>query len=213
MMRSIAFLLTAVFVASGATISGQVEFDRNELLLAEQDGMTTVSLSRCVGAWEIGAPSVPVAVVQLVVPQGLRVTGVRVDALETDEVGQFELYPVQPPRPVSDPGPFDLGDVGRSVPPDPRYYGSTYPVEVATLGHQGSMFGYNIASVFVAPVQYDGTSGRLSFHSRVSFTLDLEPADLGYLPVRNRSDASRQRIEAQVASIVLNPEDVAAYAP
>jgi hypothetical protein len=99
------------------------------------------------------------------------------------------------------------------VPPDPKYYGSSYPAEVATAGHQGSMFGYNIASVFVAPVQYNGTDKSLVLHPRVRFTIELEPADLGYLRPGNRSEEARRRVEATVASIVLNPKDVGACAP
>jgi hypothetical protein len=172
------------------------------------DGMTTVSLGRCVSAWETGAPAVPIAVAQLVVPQDMKVVGVRLDAVETETIpGAVDVYPVQPPRVLSDPGPFEF------VPADPKYYGSVYPPQVVTDGHQGSMFGYNIASVFVAPVQYDGTTRSLVLHSRVRFSIELEPADLGYLRPGNRSTEARRRVEAAVANIVLNPQDVAACAP
>ena len=130
------------------------------------------------------------------------------DAVDAETIsGAFDVYPVQPPRALSDPGPFEF------APPDPKYYGSTYPGEIVVAGHQGSMFGYNIASVFVAPVQYSGTDRSLVFHPRVRFTLELEPADLGYLRPGNRSPEARRRVEAQIASIVLNPQDVAACAP
>jgi len=75
------------------------------------------------------------------------------------------------------------------------------------------MFGYNIASVFIAPVQYNGANKSLVLHSRVRFTIELEPADLGYLRPGNRSPEARRRVEASVASIVLNPQDIAACAP
>jgi hypothetical protein len=208
MFRTFAAILAVVAMSAAAMVSGEMDFDRSELLLAPTDGMTTVSLGRCVSAWEAGAPAVPIAVAQLVVPQDLKVGSVRLDAVEAETVpGTFDVYPVQPPRALSDPGPFEF------VPADPKYYGSSYPPEIVTAGHQGSMFGYNIASVFVAPVQYDGTKKSLVFHSRVRFTLELEPADLGYLRPGNRSAEARRRIEAQVANIVLNPQDVAACAP
>jgi hypothetical protein len=208
MFRTFAVILAAATFAAAATVSGELVFDRGQLTLAQMDGMTTVSLGRCVSTWETGAPALPIAVAQLVVPQDMKVTGVRLDAVETETIpGAVDIYPVQPPRPLSDPGPFAF------VPPDPKYYGSSYPAEVATAGHQGSMFGYNIASVFVAPVQYNGTDKSLVLHPRVRFTIELEPADLGYLRPGNRSEEARRRVEATVASIVLNPKDVGACAP
>ena len=207
MAKLLGLVCAVAFCASAATLSAEMVFDREQLVLGEMDGMTTVSLGRCVGAWEVGAPSVPIAVAQLVVPQGMRVTGVTVDELGTETVGEFDVYPVQPARPISDPGPFEY------VGPDPQYYGSVYPGNVATKGHQGSMFGYNIASVFIAMVQYDGADRVMTFHPKVRFTLELEPAELGYLRVGMRSERARRRIEAQVASIVMNPEDVGRYAP
>jgi hypothetical protein len=208
MCRTFAAILAAVALAAAATVSGEMVFDRGQLTLNPMDGMTTVSLGRCVSAWETGAPAVPIAVAQLVVPQNMKVAGVRFDAVETETIpGAVDVYPVQPPRALSDPGPFAF------VPADPKYYGSVYPAAVVTAGHQGSMFGYNIASVFVAPVQYNGTDKSLVLHSRVRFSIELEPADLGYLRPGNRSPEARCRVEAAVASIVLNPQDVTACAP
>jgi len=195
-------------VGLGLTMPAEMTFDRTQLALTGKDGLTVVSLGRHVSTWETGAPSLPIAVAQLVVPQNMKVVAVRLDAVETETLpGAFDVYPAQQPRVVSDPGPFEF------APPDPRYYEAVYPGEVVVSGHQGSMFGYNIVSVFVAPVQYDGMNKSLVFHRRVRFTLELEPADLGYLRPGNRSPESRRHIEAQVASIVLNPQDVAACAP
>lgn len=208
MFRTFAAVLAAVAMSAAATVSGEMVFDRGLMTLGPRDGMTTVSLGRCVSAWETGAPAVPIAIAQLVVPQGMKVVSVRLDAVETETIpGAVDVYPVQPPRAISDPGPFPF------VPADAKYYGSVYPPQVVTTGHQGSMFGYNIASVFIAPVQYDGTDKSLVFHPRVRFTIELEPADLGYLRPGNRSPEARRRVEAAVASIVLNPQDVAACAP
>ncbi len=208
MLKAFAAVISLAAFAAAATVTGELTFKGSGLALGEADGMTTVSLGRCVSAWETGAPAVPIAVAQLVVPQGMKFVAVRLDAVETETVpGAFDVYPVQPPRALSDPGPFDF------VPADPKHYDAVYPPQIVTTAHQGSMFGYNIASVFVAPVQYDGGNKSLVFHTRVRFTLELEPGDLGYLRPGNRSPEARRRVEAQIASIVLNPRDVAACAP
>jgi len=208
MMKLMLTSLAACAVGLGLTVQAEMMFDRAQLALTARDGLTVVSYGRCVTAWETGAPSLPIAVAQLVVPQDMKVVAVRLDAVETEAVpGTFDVYPVQSPRPLSDPGPSEF------APPDPKYYGSTYPTDVTATGHQGSMFGYNIASVFVAPVQYSGVDKSLVFHPRVRFTLELEPADLGYLRPGNRSPEARRRVEAAVAGVVVNPQDVAGCAP
>jgi len=43
--------------------------------------------------------------------------------------------------------------------------------------------------------------------------LTLEPADLGYLPVGNRSPETRAAIEEDIRALVANPEDVTRFAP
>jgi len=208
MTKLLLALAAACAVGLGLTVPAEMTFDRTQLALTEQDELTVVTLGRCVSTWETGAPSLPIAVAQLVVPQDMKVVSVRLDAVETETIpGALDIYPVQRPRPLSDPGPFEF------APPDTKYYDSLYPGSVVAAGHQGSMFGYNIASVFIAPVQYNGTDRSLVFHPRVRFTLELEPADLGYLRPGNRSPEARRRVEAQIASIVLNPQDVAACAP
>jgi Propeptide_C25 len=208
MLRASVLVLAGVTLALALTVNGEMSFDRNRLAFNECDGMTAVSLERLTTTWETGAPALPIAVAQLVVPQNMRVVSVAATTVETETVvGTFDIYPVQQPRAISDPGPFDF------APPDPKYYVTTYPGEVAVAGHQGSMFGYNIASVFVAPVQYNGAGKSLVFHPRVRFRLELEPADLGYLRPGNRSPEARRRVEAQIAAIVLNPQDIAACAP
>jgi len=208
MMKLCVLVLAGATCALALAVSAEMNFDRSRLVLDERDGMSVVSLERLTTTWETGAPSLPIAVAQMVVPQNMKVVAVRLDAVEAETIpGAFDVYPVQQPRVVSDPGPFEF------APPDPKYYEAVYPGEVVVSGHQGSMFGYNIASVFVAPVQYNGKDKSLVFHRRVRFSLDLEPADLGYLRPGNRRPEARRRIEAQVASIVLNPQDVAACAP
>ena len=210
-MTTRAAFVLALLAASafGLTMPAEVTFDRTQLTLEYRDGMTVPLLGRCVSAWETGAPAVPVAVAQLVVPQDMVVTGVRVFTDEEEVLdGEYDVYPVQPPQALSDPGLPDF------VGPDPKYYSlKAYPAEVAALAHQGSFFGYRIVSVFIAPVQYNGTTRRLTFHRRVAFELALAPGETGSLKPGNRSPEARRRIESIVRSLVLNPEDVPTFAP
>jgi len=207
MVKSVFLVLVGATWALALTVSGEMSFDRARLGFNERDGMTYVSLERYMSTWEVGAPSLPIAVAQFVVPPDMKVTGVTAVQVESDTQGRYDIYPVQPPMTISETEPPDY------VPPDVKYYGSPYPGSVVTAGHQGSMFGYSIASVFVSPVQYNGADRSLVFHSRVRFSIELEPADLGYLVPGNRSAEARRRVEKMIADLVINPQDIPVCAP
>jgi len=148
--------------------------------------------------------------VSIVIPQGMRVVAVCASALESTRLpGRFYLYPSQPPVPTSDPG------IPRFVPPDPAIYASHYPYPsaLADFTGQGSMFGYNVASILVSPVQYTPAESTLVLNRLISLELTLEPAELEYLPVGKRSAQTKARIEDDLRSYVLNPEDLSRFAP
>jgi hypothetical protein len=171
-----------------------------DLVFLEGAAMTTT----------VGAPSLPAMTVNVVIPQGMRVQAVTCGSVATEDVaGTFLIMPVQPPRPQSDT------DTPASVPPDPAVYASSapYPSEVCKPAGQNSMFGYNVASLLVYPLQYSPKSKTLRFHRKLTLNLVMEPADLGYLPVGNRSAEARERVENDVRAVVLNPEDVSRFAP
>jgi hypothetical protein len=175
--------------------SGQYDF-----VVLEGAAMTTV----------VGAPALPALAVNVVVPQGMRVTGVNCSPTATEAVeGSFLILPAQPPRPLSDTGRAQF------VAPDPLVYGSAapYPPELARVTGQNSMQGYHLASLLVYPLQYSPQQKTLQFHNRLTLDLSLEPAELGYLPVGKRSEERRRAVEADVRSVVVNPDDVSRFAP
>ena len=209
-MRIASLVAVLVALASAMVVECDLNFARSDLKLELQNGFTTVSLPRCIPTWDIGAPSLPILVAQMVIPQGTRVVHVRVTPTAATEIipCSLEVWPVQKPRPVSDSLPAGLTE------PDPRYYGnSLYPGEVATAGKRGSMFGYNISSVFVAPIQYTASSRTLSLHPALHLELELVPDDYSRQAVGRRSERARRRIESSLVRLVLNPQDVHGYAP
>jgi hypothetical protein len=66
------------------------------------------------------------------------------------------------------------------------------------------MFGYTIATVFVAPLQYAAADRRLLFRPAVRVELEMEQGERPAAAPLN--GASRERIEALLARLVLNPE-------
>ncbi len=202
-------LVLLVACASGVPVDGTLTFDKTDLVLGEMNGMTVVSLPSRGMTWEVGAPSLPIAAARLVVPQGMEVVGVRLESFETELIeGSYLVFPVQKPKPVSAQGEPEF------TPPDPAYYDmDEYPARIVVAGKQGMMFGYNIATVMVAPVQYVSAERKLLFHAEVSFSLVLEPNEAFRKTGLKRSEAARRRIEEDLADMVLNPEALTACRP
>jgi len=204
--------LLAIFAAvtPAEELTFEVGFEDAALRLGKTGGYDVVSLAGATSISIPGAPALPQKGVNLVVPQGMRVVAVRASALESNRLpGRFYVCPSQPPVPTSDPG------IPRFVPPDPAIYAShsAYPSVPAAFAGQGSMSGYNITSVLVTPVQYTPAESTLVLNRLISLELTLEPAELGYLPVGNRNDRTKARIEDDLRSYVLNPEDLSRFAP
>jgi hypothetical protein len=201
--------LTALQACAGAQpltldMSGrELTFSKSgtyDLIVLEGAAMTTV----------VGAPSVPAVAVNVVVPQDMRVTGVTCGPAATDDVeGSFLIIPAQPPQPMSASGKAGF------VPPDPAIYNSDapYPAELGELSGQNSMQGYNVVSLLVYPLQYSPKNRTAKFHRKLTLSFAMAPADLGYLPVGQRSKERREAIEDDVRSVVVNPDDVSRFAP
>ena len=204
--------LFAIFAAvtPAEELAFVVSLEDSTLRLGTAEGYDVVSLAGATSIPTPGAPALPQRGVNIVVPQGMRVVAVRANASESNRLpGRFCVYPSQPPVPTSNP------DIPDFVPPDPVIYSShtPYPPVLATFAGQGSMFGYNIAGVIVNPTQYTPADSTLVLHRLISLELSLEPAELDYLPVGERSDQTRARIEDDLRTSVLNPEDLSRFAP
>jgi hypothetical protein len=204
--------LLAIFAAvtPAEELTFVVSFEDSTLRLGTTEGYDVVWLAGATSIPTPGAPSLPQRGISIVVPQGMRVVAVRANALESNRLpGRFCVYPSQPPVPTSDPG------TQRLVPPDPAIYAShsPYPSTLAAVVGQGSMFGYNIASVLVTPVQYAPAESTLVHNRLISLALTIEHAELNYLPVGKRSAQTKARIEGDLRGYVLNPEDLNRFAP
>lgn len=209
-LKVLCTIALAALAAHAAGLELTLDLSGRELLLRKSGQYDFVVLEGAVMTTEVGAPALPALAVNVVVPQGMRVTGVTCSPVATEAVeGSFLILPAQPPRTLSDTAPVAF------VPPDPAIYGSAaaYPSKLARVTGQNSMQGYNIASLLVYPLQYSPQQRTLLFFTRLSLDLAMEPADLGYLPIGKRSEERRKAAEYDVRSVVVNPDDVSRFAP
>jgi len=209
-LKALFTIVVAALAARAAGLELTLDLSGRELRFSKSGQYDFVVLEGAAMTTAVGAPALPALAVNVVVPQGMRVTGVTCSPAATEAVeGSFIILPAQPPRTLSDTGRIEF------VPPDPGVYGSAaaYPSELVRVTSQNSMQGYNVASLLVYPLQYSPQQKALQFHSKLSLELSFEPADLGYLPVGKRSEERRRAAEADVRSVVVNPDDVSRFAP
>jgi len=209
-LKAFCAITLAAFAAQAAGFELTLDLSGRELRFSKSGQYDFVVLDGAAMTTAVGAPSLPALAVNVVLPQDMRVTGVFCSPASSEDVeGSFLVLPAQPPRPLSDTGRVEF------VAPDPLIYGSAaaYPPELVRVTGQNSMQGYNLASLLVYPLQYRPQQKTLRFHSKLSLNLSPEPADLGYLSVGKRNEERRRAAEADVRSVVVNPDDVSRFAP
>jgi hypothetical protein len=209
-LKALFTIVLAALAARAAALQIALDLSGRELRFSKSGQYDFVVLEGAVMTTEVGAPALPALAVNIVVPQGMRVTRVTCSQVATEAAeGSFLILPAQPPRPLSDTKPAAF------VPPDPAVYGSAapYPSELGRVTGQSSMQGYNIASLLVYPLRYSPEQRTLEFFPRLALDLALEPTELGYLPIGKRSEERRKAAEDDVRSVVVNPDDVSRFAP
>ena len=168
---------------------------------------------------EPGYPNLPLAVSNVVIPPDAEVSGVEVVSIETAPLpGEFNIHPSQRPQVLSGLGTRSGSSAdpvmsrAEFVPPDARAYASSqaYPSEAVSFTRSGSMGGYRIASIQVAPLRYYAAQKRAELVTRIKVALHYE---------RNRHEAvrlDRSQVDLMgqnVRALVANPKQVAAWAP
>jgi len=185
----------------------RISFPEDALSLGRSGIYDTVHLEDCSYTCETGMPRLPIRTLRVALPDGMRVTGVRVlDRRAIEIPGRYTVVPAQPPRPITDaiePRAF--------VGPDAATYASPeiYPPEAAVLLGQTDLAGQNIAVLEVHPVRYRADLGTLTFAHLIEVELTGVPGRAcdDYLP-EAASARTAAAYERMLAGMVVNPEDV-----
>jgi len=210
-VRVFALLLAAAASAFAGVVTVNLQTSPADVMLVQKDGFTVVKLAsdrNGVGVlWttEPGSPLLPVYSGNVLIPAGAELTGITVTKVERIELGQgISLYPVQPPRPLSQDLPFTS--------PNQAVYssGAVYPASPLTEVPAGSKAGFRIAGFMFCPFEYRAASGSLTLLSRVVLEVSYRENALA-APVLTVSQ--RDQAERGVEAIVVNPKDVALMAP
>ena len=196
-------------VSSGPAFELQytVTFSRDDLSFGKSGDYDTVALAGGSLAHDAGKPLMPVHTVQVALPAGMKVTGVRLTGAESVELpGEYLLAPAQPPRWLS-----ERGQEHEFVPPDAGVYESAGPFPAAGVefGHQADLAGQSFATVHLFPVRYAPRDRRLSLYTSMTVGIDGVGGYVcgDYLPL-SASEKERAKYERTLAGMVVNPESV-----
>ena len=163
---------------------------------------------------EVGAPQLPVDLVQLALPPGTEIERIEVNARSSTELpGRYHILPAQPPAILAmpelshEPPPF--------VEPAPEVYGSTagFPERVVIHAGTGYLGGYEVADILVYPLSYVPASGRLSLYTEIELEIHYGASDRAPREVRRRTETASRIYERAVARIVHNQNYLAECAP
>jgi len=202
----LAFLTVAVSSCAFAeTINIVVDFPVEQLSIKPRGDYDQIELPGCYVISELGAPALPQKSVYVSIPYDRRVDHVEVAVISKQALaGQFTVYPTQPPLPTAAKGQSEF------IAPDPGIYGvdTPYPTSIVHLTESGSLAGYNVAGLLVAPFRYKPVSKALSVISSVSLTLHLVPSTPHALAVTRRSKLVRQSCEKRVVRLVTNSDSI-----
>ena len=96
--------LLLLSIAIKAQISDTLQLSSSQLQFHAVDSFTQVSFSDCSFGGESGTPQIPYWVVRYVIPFDQKVDTVIINNLSSKNLnGQYRIYPIQPPQPVSSP--------------------------------------------------------------------------------------------------------------
>jgi hypothetical protein len=194
-------------LALAGTVTRTINFDSRELSYSQVNGYDVVSFADFTTLLEPGCPMLPEAVFNIVVPPTATVTGIRVRPLDPEAIpGTYSIYPAQPPVVLSDrtaPG---------FVPPDPAVYASAHdwPEQLAAHAPTGTKSGWRLCGFGLRPLVWNPATGKLTLYRRMEVEVEYSE---GIVAPARLSPTQHRVFERDVRGLVVNPDDVARFAP
>jgi hypothetical protein len=176
-------------------------------ITADGSVYTIVNMAGCIGSGaEVGAPQLPMKMIQLLLPPKTAVTSITVTGTPVVISQAVDLI-AQPVLPYQKSIPFGSDQPQVFVKNLDIYSANTpYPSKVYTDNHIGYTHGYAILDFGLSPLQYSPTTGTLSFYPTMTVTITLEKTGYVNELFRNNPDD-----KTYVQTLVANPEIAQLY--
>ncbi|RJP76289.1 MAG: hypothetical protein C4524_10350 [Candidatus Zixiibacteriota bacterium] len=192
--------------AGAAVITHTYSFDAPTVELLQ--GQTVVILDGATTWGRVGAPLLPQAPIQLLLPPGEEAVSIEVRTAAPVSLG--DGYRVSH---RTAPYPLSQGSPSQPTPPDPAIYGRDDPYPAVAAGDLQTQFyaGHGLAYAAAFPVVYRPVSGELAYYPTITVTIETRPTARAQeaFGLLKHTPAAAQRL----AGMIQNPEAGAAYGP
>lgn len=203
-------LLSLIILSSvnAGSITREFEFPQHTIKIDRINDYSVVTLSGCQSyTQQIGKPMIPVASINLLLPPSAEISNIEIlDAKATEIKGEFLLYPVQEPRPISYQGQVSFNE------PDLATYQSQeqYPNILSEIVMSGCKSGFRIGSFFLYPLQYIPNDKKLILYEYIRVKIEYEE---NKYPTLSLSQSQIDLFKSDVRNLVINPEDIDVFSP
>ena len=172
-------------------------------LMTEVDGYQIISFEGCRPTGDMGAPMLPWMPVSLVMPQDQDAASIEVVYSDFYELeGSYNLYPVQPERPISADGPFEFIK-------NETLYQSTeeFPEKTNSAVQTQYLNGVAFAFSGFTPMRYVPATGRVSYARTVTVRIETKGSRVD----NSRKLWLREENLKAINKLAQNPEMVSTY--
>ncbi|MEA3432003.1 MAG: C25 family cysteine peptidase [candidate division WOR-3 bacterium] len=209
MLKKIASIILAIGFAHivFADVTHNVYFSSSDLTFRQEKGYDIVELKGCNLMDVVGEPMLSVRYMNLIIPAGNKVSRIEFPLANSQNIGTYNIYPAQPPIPVSSSEPPEW------VEPDPLVYSSDepYPGKLAEVVHEGYFNGNKIVMLAVYPLQWMPSTGELVLYDHIQLRLVLESSSETPVYPQIMTEQSYKLYKSALSSLIANDKDKSAY--
>ncbi|HBX53090.1 MAG TPA: hypothetical protein DEH02_18660 [Bacteroidales bacterium] len=201
----ILLMLVLFFLQAYGQYNGTVTTNLSELNFSQQDGYDIIQFKSNLTTEETGAPQLPVKILKYILPLDIKVSGVVVINSVIEQInGQFNIFPFQPPVPVSITTSSDFVD------PNPVIYNSTnpYPNIRVEIIDDGYPMDYHVVTLKFYPVEYLPASKIVKLYKQINFTISYETAASSVQIPKRISRFSYDIGQSLISAVVENKSDL-----
>ncbi len=201
-------LLTSVLLFLAViTFAGKVEktYYFSSPQIVQKGDHQLIQFNSTLNTGLIGQPSFPYQSVSLLVPPGEIASSVEI-ICENEKFldGDFNLYPYQPSRPLSDNSKAVFKK-------NETVYQSTEALPLSRNGNLSTSFmnGFGFAFTTFTPVKYIPAEGKVSYYSKITIRITTTPDVVAETALKNLRQSSW--INQKVNDLAQNPSGMDAY--
>ncbi len=205
MKKGIFTLLIAFFslCLNAGTIEQTYHFNAPQITASGE--FQNISIEGLLNTGVPGEPALPYQAVKLLLPPGEIINSLDIDLKgKTPVPGHYKLFPVQPSRPLSQPG-------NGTIEINPNVYAMNNIYPATQTGNYTTAFlnGYAIGMSTFTPVQYIPATGEIYYYKEVKIVIHTQSSNKASSALRNLTN-SEQALK-RVQKFIQNPSLLKLY--